>query len=151
MLSARHFCAMKPSVALRTNSRSSARLLHRYGTSVTSEIDVEQLRRDPLPGHPALPHRLYLPLPSVPEAHRQRLQPLGFHLKVHDVSSESRLRPWSPNSSIRNRPVKVMLLLGEVVASAFIPWCALYSEYVEDLSPALQATGWSFFQLIRRT
>src|SRR5216683_7587001 len=49
----------------------SARLLHRYGTSVTSEVDVEQLRRDPLPGHPALPHRLYLPLPSVPEAHQQ--------------------------------------------------------------------------------
>ena len=45
----------------------------------------------------------------------------------------------------------VMLLLGGLVASAFIPWCALYSEYVEDLSPALQATGWSFFQLIRRT
>jgi hypothetical protein len=44
-----------------------------------------------------------------------------------------------------------MLLLGGLVASAFIPWCALYSEYVEDLSPALQATGWSFFQLIRRT
>jgi hypothetical protein len=56
----------------------SARLLHRYGTSVTSEIDVEQLWRDPLPGHPALPHRLYLPLPSVPEAHRQRLQLLGL-------------------------------------------------------------------------
>jgi hypothetical protein len=37
------------------------------------------------------------------------------------------------------------------VAAAFSPWCALYSEYVEDLSPALQATGWSFFQLIRRT
>jgi hypothetical protein len=45
----------------------------------------------------------------------------------------------------------VMLILGGLVACAFIPWCALYSEYVEDLSPALQATGWSFFQLIRRT
>jgi hypothetical protein len=45
----------------------------------------------------------------------------------------------------------VMLLLGGLVAAAFSPWCALYSEYVEDLSPALQATGWSFFQLIRRT
>jgi MFS family permease len=44
----------------------------------------------------------------------------------------------------------VMLLLGGLVAAAFIPWCALYSEYVEDLSPALQATGWSFFQMIRR-
>jgi hypothetical protein len=45
----------------------------------------------------------------------------------------------------------VMLILGALVAWAFIPWCALYSEYVEDLSPALQATGWSFFQMIRRT
>ena len=45
----------------------------------------------------------------------------------------------------------VMLILGGLVACAFIPWCALYSEYVEDLSPALQATGWSFFQLIRRS
>jgi MFS family permease len=45
----------------------------------------------------------------------------------------------------------VTLLLGGVAASAFIPWTALYSEYVEDISPALQATGWSFFQLIYRT
>jgi OPA family glycerol-3-phosphate transporter-like MFS transporter len=45
----------------------------------------------------------------------------------------------------------VMLLLGGLLASAFSPWCALYSEYVEDLSPALQATGWSFFQMVRRT
>ena len=45
----------------------------------------------------------------------------------------------------------VMLILGGLVAAAFIPWCALYSEYVEDLSPALQATGWSFFQMIRRS
>jgi hypothetical protein len=37
----------------------SARLLHRYGTSVTIEIDVEQLRRDPLLGHPALPQRYF--------------------------------------------------------------------------------------------
>jgi len=43
------------------------------------------------------------------------------------------------------------LLLGGILAAAFIPWCALYSEYVEDLSPSLQATGWSFFQLIYRT
>jgi sugar phosphate permease len=46
---------------------------------------------------------------------------------------------------------RVTLLLGAITAAAFIPWCALYSEYVEDLSAALQATGWSFFQLIYRT
>jgi len=45
----------------------------------------------------------------------------------------------------------VTLILGGVAAAAFIPWTALYSEYVEDISPALQATGWSFFQLIYRT
>lgn len=44
----------------------------------------------------------------------------------------------------------VTLVLGGVSASAFIPWCALYSEYLEDLSPALQATGWSFFQMVYR-
>ena len=44
----------------------------------------------------------------------------------------------------------VTLLLGGITASAFIPWCALYSEYLEDLSPALQATGWSFFQMVYR-
>ncbi|HKV53981.1 MAG TPA: MFS transporter [Candidatus Binataceae bacterium] len=44
----------------------------------------------------------------------------------------------------------VTLALGAITAAAFIPWCALYSEYVEDLSAALQATGWSFFQLIYR-
>jgi zinc transporter ZupT len=45
----------------------------------------------------------------------------------------------------------VTLVLGGIAASAFIPWTALYSEYVEDISPALQASGWSFFQLIYRT
>jgi len=44
----------------------------------------------------------------------------------------------------------VMFLLGGLVAFAFIPWCAQYSELLEDISPALQASGWSFFQLIYR-
>ncbi len=55
------------------------------------------------------------------------------------------IEPLSPATLSR-----VTLLLGGVSAAAFIPWCALYSEYVEDLSTALQATGWSFFQLIYR-
>jgi MFS family permease len=45
----------------------------------------------------------------------------------------------------------ISLVLGGLLASAFIPWCAYYSEYLEDLSPALQATGWSFFQMVYRT
>ncbi|MGH7913344.1 MAG: hypothetical protein ACREPW_01665 [Candidatus Binataceae bacterium] len=44
----------------------------------------------------------------------------------------------------------VMLVLGGLTAFAFIPWCAQYSELLEDISPALQASGWSFFQLIYR-
>ena len=32
-----------------------------------------QLRRHPLPGNAALPHRLYLPLSPLSEAHGQRL------------------------------------------------------------------------------
>lgn len=44
----------------------------------------------------------------------------------------------------------VMFLLGALEAFAFIPWCAQYSELLEDISPALQASGWSFFQLIYR-
>ena len=44
----------------------------------------------------------------------------------------------------------VTLLLGGISATAFIPWCALYSEYLEDVSPALQAIGWSFFQMAYR-
>jgi hypothetical protein len=43
-----------------------------------------------------------------------------------------------------------MFILGGLVAFAFIPWCAQYSELLEDISPALQASGWSFFQLIYR-
>jgi len=44
----------------------------------------------------------------------------------------------------------MMFVLGGLVAFAFIPWCAQYSELLEDISPALQASGWSFFQLIYR-
>jgi MFS family permease len=45
----------------------------------------------------------------------------------------------------------IALILGGVLASAYIPWCAYYSEFLEDLSPAIQATGWSFFQMVYRT
>lgn len=44
----------------------------------------------------------------------------------------------------------MMTVLGGLTALAFIPFCAQYSEMVEDISAALQATGWSFFQLIYR-
>jgi MFS family permease len=44
----------------------------------------------------------------------------------------------------------VVLILGGLVASTYIPWTAEYSELLEDISPALQASGWSFFQFIFR-
>jgi hypothetical protein len=59
------------------------------------------------------------------------------------------LRNFDPPLS-RNALTWVTLILGGIAATAFIPWCALYSEYLEDLSPALQATGWSFFQMSYR-
>jgi MFS family permease len=59
------------------------------------------------------------------------------------------LRNFDPPLS-RNALTWVTLVLGGISAAAFIPWCALYSEYLEDLSPALQATGWSFFQMSYR-
>jgi OPA family glycerol-3-phosphate transporter-like MFS transporter len=59
------------------------------------------------------------------------------------------LRNFYPPLS-QNALAYVTLALGGISASAFIPWCALYSEYLEDLSPALQATGWSFFQMAYR-
>jgi MFS family permease len=60
------------------------------------------------------------------------------------------LRHFYPPLSA-NQLTWLTLVLGGIAACAFIPWTALYSEYVEDISPALQASGWSFFQLIYRT
>jgi MFS family permease len=45
----------------------------------------------------------------------------------------------------------ISLTLGALTSAAAVPWYALYSEFVEDISPALQATGWSFFHLIFRS
>ncbi|HVC43442.1 MAG TPA: MFS transporter [Candidatus Binataceae bacterium] len=44
----------------------------------------------------------------------------------------------------------VVLAMGALTASAYIPWTAQFSELLEDISPALQATGWSFFQMVFR-
>jgi hypothetical protein len=39
----------------------------------------------------------------------------------------------------------VNFLFGGLWELAYVPWSAFYSEYLEDIDPALQATGWSFF------
>jgi MFS family permease len=44
----------------------------------------------------------------------------------------------------------VNLLLGGVWSVTHVSWAGFYSEYVEDLAPALQATGWAFFQVVFR-
>ncbi|MFZ0889007.1 MAG: MFS transporter [Candidatus Binataceae bacterium] len=44
----------------------------------------------------------------------------------------------------------IATVLGCVLAVGYVPWAAQFSETLEDVSPALQATGWAFFGLIAR-
>jgi MFS family permease len=44
----------------------------------------------------------------------------------------------------------IATVLGCVLAIAYVPWAAQFSETLEDVSPALQATGWAFFGLVAR-
>src|SRR5271157_2317371 len=44
----------------------------------------------------------------------------------------------------------VASLMGCFLAIAYVPWAAQFSETLEDVSPALQATGWAFFGLVAR-
>jgi OPA family glycerol-3-phosphate transporter-like MFS transporter len=44
----------------------------------------------------------------------------------------------------------VASLMGCFLAIGYVPWAAQFSETLEDVSPALQATGWAFFGLVAR-
>jgi OPA family glycerol-3-phosphate transporter-like MFS transporter len=44
----------------------------------------------------------------------------------------------------------IATLLGCFLAIGYVPWAAQFSETLEDVSPALQATGWAFFSLVVR-
>jgi OPA family glycerol-3-phosphate transporter-like MFS transporter len=44
----------------------------------------------------------------------------------------------------------VATVLGCCLAIYSVPWTAQYSEMLEEISPALQATGWAFYGLIAR-
>jgi len=44
----------------------------------------------------------------------------------------------------------VATMMGCLLAIAYVPWAAQFSETLEDISPALQATGWAFFGLVTR-
>jgi OPA family glycerol-3-phosphate transporter-like MFS transporter len=46
--------------------------------------------------------------------------------------------------------VTVASLMGCFLAICYVPWAAQFSEALEDVSPALQATGWAFFGLSAR-
>jgi MFS family permease len=46
--------------------------------------------------------------------------------------------------------IVVNVLLGAVMAAAYAPWMALFSEDVEDLRPDLQATAWGVYGLVVR-
>jgi OPA family glycerol-3-phosphate transporter-like MFS transporter len=44
----------------------------------------------------------------------------------------------------------VATTLGCFLAIGYVPWAAQFSETLEDVSPALQATGWAFFGMMAR-
>jgi len=46
--------------------------------------------------------------------------------------------------------VMIASMMGCFLAIAYVPWAAQFSETLEDVSPALQATGWAFFGLAAR-
>jgi MFS family permease len=50
----------------------------------------------------------------------------------------------------RHVMIVVATLLGCLLAMVSVPWAAQYSEKLEDVSPALQATGWAFYGLMAR-
>jgi MFS family permease len=41
--------------------------------------------------------------------------------------------------------IMVSIALGGFWSLAYVPWSGFYSEYLEDVDPAVQSTGWSFF------
>jgi OPA family glycerol-3-phosphate transporter-like MFS transporter len=60
---------------------------------------------------------------------------------------------WIPTFGVA-LPHQVMIvvatLLGCLFAMVVVPWAALYSETLEDVSPTLQATGWAFYGFVVR-
>jgi MFS family permease len=61
---------------------------------------------------------------------------------------------WVPSFSTGGLPRAEMALvaatLGGFLAIGYVPWAAHFSETLEEVSPALQATGWAFFGLVAR-
>jgi MFS family permease len=60
---------------------------------------------------------------------------------------------WIPtfgHTMPRATTAMVASLMGCFLAIGYVPWAAQFSEALEDVSPALQATGWAFFGLVAR-
>ena len=61
---------------------------------------------------------------------------------------------WVPSLTAGGLPRSEMALvaatLGGFLAIGYVPWAAHFSETLEEVSPALQATGWAFFGLVAR-
>jgi MFS family permease len=60
---------------------------------------------------------------------------------------------WIPKFGTEMPRATLMMvasLMGCFLAIAYVPWAAQFSETLEDVSPALQATGWAFFGLVAR-
>ncbi|HLX38162.1 MAG TPA: MFS transporter [Candidatus Binataceae bacterium] len=60
---------------------------------------------------------------------------------------------WIPSFGhhMPNGEMKIVAtLLGSFLAIGYVPWAAQFSETLEDVSPALQATGWAFFGFVAR-
>ncbi len=61
---------------------------------------------------------------------------------------------WVPSFTRGGLPRGEMAIvaaaLGGFLAIGYVPWAAHFSETLEEVSPALQATGWAFFGLVAR-
>ncbi len=61
---------------------------------------------------------------------------------------------WVPSFTSGGLPrgemAVVAATLGGFLAIGYVPWAAHFSETLEEVSPALQATGWAFFGLVAR-
>ena len=72
---------------------------------------------------------------------------------IGGVLSATLMALWIPTFGHHLAPrtvATIATLMGCFLAIGYVPWAAQFSETLEDVSPALQATGWAFFGLVAR-
>ncbi len=72
---------------------------------------------------------------------------------IGGVLSAALMALWIPTFGHHLPPrtvATIATLMGCFLAIGYVPWAAQFSETLEDVSPALQATGWAFFGLVAR-